>query len=673
MASGLIPCDPDPAAVVRPRSIACLLLLPTLAWSAAGQDQYEVSSGFQRDISRYRWVGSARMHERVGEWTILAENRFISDAFILFNDDLSTRDENRLRWSVAGPVHRRWSLTADGGLGWFSLSRVLSTSTLVGMRYSASPGLWIEPRLGVALDSRPGAPVDNVRAPIRTDAGPAYGLSASVSSHPGERWQFDASGMGAWRIITPRRGRDIRVTGSAARSSGDTRFVSDVYVGSARRDAYQAVSFLNRTEPGAASESVEATRSDTLLISARLSTPISGPLSVRSAVRVGTNRRAIRTFRAPEESLFFETDFNRRLLDVEVDLAYRSTRAEATVGVRGGAENEERTLVNRDELSPAQAAQKTELLRQADFDRGFLEAHGRADVDALSFVRLHFDGSASILRHDTPDVNPDDRDEQLLTGRAGVRIRATEHLTADLSLYGSRYRTVYLKAIRSAENNVQRSLRLRPSVTWTPHGRTTVRLTSEVRATYTVDDFVLAGRQARDQSARELRYETEIEQDIGEGLRLLARGSYSDLRLGRFLDEAFAEIPFDTLRTTSGWARILTQGKVQASVGVRVFIRSDFNRNTTVRYRAADDPNVARSFTRPGREKISQIGPTATISWPIADRSTLVFDGWLVVQRITQRLYGTLPESQQDDILRAAETGKRTVFPNLSLTATWRF
>jgi hypothetical protein len=640
---------------------------------AAGQDVYEVSSGMQRDISRYRWLGSLTVQDRIGSWTVDAENRFVSDAFILFNDNLSTRDENILRWSVSGPVHSRWDLTADGGLGWFSLSRVLSSSSLVGMRYSASPRSWLEPRVGFAVDSRPGASVGNSRAPLRTDAGPAYGLSARAASRPTDRWQFVATGAGAWRVITPRRARDVRIDATASRSTPETRFNSQIYVASARRDAYQAVSFLNRTEPGAASESVEATRSDTLLLSANVSTPVLGRLRVSSFVQMGANRRTIRTFRAPEESLFFETDFDRRVLDVGVDLLYRDHRVDASMGVRGGAESEERRLANRDKLAPAQATQKTDLLRQADFDRGFLEVHGRANLQPLRFLAIAFDGSANILRHDTPAVNPDDRDERLLTGRAGLRVRWSEHLTTDLSLYGSRYETVYLKAIRSAENNVQRSLRLRPAVTWTPRAGTRVLLTSEVRATYTVDEFVLAGRQARDQSARELRYETEVEQDLVANLRVFARGSYSDLRLGRFIEDIFAEIPFDTLRTTSGWIRIQSDGRLQASLGVRIFIRSDYNRTTTARYATADDPGRRRTFTRPGREKISQIGPTATITWPLRRRSALVFEGWLVVQRITQNLYGTLPEEQADDILRAARDGTRSIIPNLSLTAVWRF
>ncbi len=659
--------------MVRARRLACVFLLILGIRHATGQDVYEISSGMQRDISRYRWLNSVTVREHSGDWRIDAENHFVSDAFVLFNDDLSTRDENRLHWMVSGPVHPRWDLTADGGLGWFSLSRVLSSSALVGMRYGASSRFWIEPRLGFAVDSRPGANLETVRAPIRTDAGPSYGIGMSLASRPSERWELQATGVGTWRIITPRRARDIRINASASRQAADTQFSSRLYAASARRDAYQAVSFLNRTEPGTTSESVEATRSDTLLLSTRLNASIAGPLRINGSLDLGANRRTVRTFHAPEESLFFETDFDRRMVDASVDLVYRNRRVDASAGLRGGAESEERTLANRNDLSPAQASQKTDLLRQADYDRGYLEAHGRANLKLLQFLSLVLDGTTSILRHDTPEVNPDDRDEQLLTGRAGAQIRLSEHLTTDLTLSGSRYKTVYLKAVRSAENNVQRSLRLRPGITWTPSRRTRVTLTSEVRATYTVDEFVLAGRQARDQSARELRYESELEHDLGRGLSVLARGIYSNLRLGRFIEDSFAEIPFDTLRTTSSWIRIQSSTRVQASVGLRRFVRSDYNRTTTVRYRTAAEPDRARSFTRPGRERISQIGPTATISWPLRGRSSLIFEGWLVVQRITQTLYGTLPDEQADDILAAARKGTRTVIPNLTMTAVWRF
>jgi hypothetical protein len=230
-----------------------------------------------------------------------------------------------------------------------------------------------------------------------------------------------------------------------------------------------------------------------------------------------------------------------------------------------------------------------------------------------------------------------------------------------------------LKAQRSAENNVQRSLRLRPSVTWRPNTHTRIELSSEVRANYTVDDFLLPGRRASDQAARELRYDLDAEHEIGRGVRIRVSGRVSDLRLGRFLHEPFAEIPFDTLRTTSVWVRLSVGERVQAEVGMRAFIRSDYDRGTTVRYEREDEPGVQYSISRPGRRKIAQIGPTTSILWPLRGGKLIRVDGWATMQSVTNRLYGALPEGLAEVIRRAAIRGTKTLIPNLAVTMQWRF
>jgi hypothetical protein len=203
-----------------------------------------------------------------------------------------------------------------------------------------------------------------------------------------------------------------------------------------------------------------------------------------------------------------------------------------------------------------------------------------------------------------------------------------------------------------------------------PGPRTRLRLTSEVRATYTVDDFVLQGRRPTDQAAREMRYELDAEHQVRTGLRLMVTGSVSDLQLGRFLDEVFAEIPFDTLRTASFWARVQTGRKVQAEVGVRAFIRTDFDRAATVRYTVPETGQEA-TISRMGRQRIDQIGPTMAILWPMRRNAYLRLDGWATIQTVTYRLYGGLPEDRMAAIRSAAARGKRTLIPNLALTMRW--
>ncbi|NNE35226.1 MAG: hypothetical protein HKN13_08325, partial [Rhodothermales bacterium] len=293
------------------------------------------------------------------------------------------------------------------------------------------------------------------------------------------------------------------------------------------------------------------------------------------------------------------------------------------------------------------------------------------------------DATINLLRHDTPELNPDDRDERFARGQLGLRSIVNEYLSADLQVFATQYETVYLKAIRSAENNVQRSLRLRPAFNWTPSAKTRVRVGTEIRATYTVDDFVLGGRRPRDQSARELQFELDGTHDFGDGVVARFSGEQSELRLGRFFEDSFSEIPFDTLQTTAGWVRIRVGGSAQAEIGLRVFQRRDFNQSTRVRYRRLDadgnpvidsngDPIIA-TIVKPGREKISQLGPTCSITWPVPRGASIRVEGWLTFQHVSRRLYGTLPESEANEIARAARAGTRTTIPNLALTMSWAF
>jgi hypothetical protein len=196
-----------------------------------------------------------------------------------------------------------------------------------------------------------------------------------------------------------------------------------------------------------------------------------------------------------------------------------------------------------------------------------------------------------------------------------------------------------------------------------------------------VDDFLLEGRRPTDQSAREMQYDSEFRQQLGSGFEVVATGGLSDLRLGRFLKDAFAEIPFDTLRTYSGWFRLRSEGRLDAEVGLRLFVRTDFERASTVRYRRIDDAgnyvvdeqgNVVRNtITRPGRRWIEQLGPTFAVTWPMKRASALRLDGWLNVQHIRQRLYGELPEESAAHIRREARRGSKKIIPNLTISVLW--
>ncbi len=657
-----------------------------MLFSVRASAQQRIETGFERDVNRYRWMATAHLIQEIGAWRMSVDNRFTSDAFILFSDRLSFRDENVLAWRVDRGFAGGFGAVMRGRSLWYSQSRVFSQAIYGGMHYADGSRWSIEPAVGMAWDRRPGVTLEG-EPPLRTDVGPAFGVRAAWTPPPINDYRLDLAADGSWQFINPRRGRGLHVDGTVARRFDDVRISTVIDYSNYRRDAYQAVSFLNRTTPtDRLSETVEATASDTLRIGLETEAPLYRGIRLIGRTDFRANNRRIRTLRAPDDALYFDTAFNRRMIDGRIGLGY-GTGDEGDlmmqIAAEAGAEVERRRLTNRDELPAAQASQKTNLLRQADYDEGMIALHARGRAAVGRFV-FDVDGSSSIVRHDTPELNLDDRDEVYHNGQFGARMRFSRYVTAEARFLGTYYHTVYLNAARSAENNIRRSLRLRPALHWTPSERTRVRVGSELRATYTVHDFSLPGRRAADQSARELRYEAEAEHRIGGGMSIFAEGSLSDLRLGRLLWDEFAEIPFDTLRTYSGWVglQVQTRRGITGVVGARVFIRTDFDRSTTVRYPVVDEEGTVRldengevlrtSITRPGRSWIEQIGPTCSITWPIRGLSTLRLDGWLNVQHVRRRLYGELPDDDAARIRSAGRSGDRKIIPNLSMVAMWR-
>lgn len=637
------------------------------AWS-----QQQVQAGFERDVNRYAWTSEADVSLGVRSWKVDVANRFRSDAFILFDDQLSFRDENRLLIRALAPSKAgTLDFVAVARADWYSLSRVFRQDSWFGVRYGKQGPLWIEPVLGLVIDSRPGFGTLAQQAPIRTDVGPGFGVQFGLPPQTVSGYRVEVAGAAQIEQIAPRVGQLFRTTASAGKLFDNTTIRTRMEAASVRRDAYQSASFLNREEEGVRkSETVESTRSDTLNLYLEVDSHVAEPVWITGGLDISTNSRSVQTLRAPSDALFFDSNFNRRTVEANVAVRWVKQNTTIRLAAIAGAEVERRRLDNADDLPSSQAAQKLSLLRQADNDRGYLSLQQSVDATLRPWWRLQFDGSANILRHDTPEVNPDDRDELLFNAQVGSLFRIREGLEFTFQVLGSWFHTVYIKADRSAENNVQRSLRYRPSVEWRPTRQTKVRVGSEVRATYTVDDFLLPGRRPTDQAAREMKHEIDIEHAPRNDLRILLSTRFSDLRLGRFLDKVFAEIPFDTLKTYSGWARIQTGKTVQAELGIRFFIRTDFDRSASVRY-INPSTTSETSITRMGRTRIDQIGPTTAISWYMRSNSFLRLEGWAMMQRISHQLYGELPEGLELTISKAASKGKTTIIPNVSVTMQW--
>ncbi len=648
----------------RLAGIGWLLLLNQVATAQSG---WTVHTGFVRDVSRYHWVADLNFMPVIGGWILSWQQRFVSDAFRYGVGRLNFRDEVWGSWMLTPATRAVLQPRLFGQMAWFNQSRVLTQQVLAGLRYQRRDEFWLEPALGIALDQRPGAGGVTL-PPLRTDYGPALNLRLGFRPQLPVGYMLRLEGGGLLQFLSPRRGLTAYADLLFQRQAEVFEVRMHLRSARFRRDTYQAVSFLNRTV-ATPPQSIEATWSDTLQGSLLLQLPVHAHLHLRGHLSGQWFRRQIRFLRTPNDALFFNTRFDHRQLEGTLALLYTRGRLNLELALETGAEEEIRTLTNRRDLPAAQAFQKALLLRQADYARGYLTLSGQGHLE-IGRLTVGLRAHTSILRHDTPEVNSDDRDELQQLGRIDLRFQLTRALQLDLSLEGSLYHLVYLKAARSAENRVQRTLRLRPGLQWTPTPATRLSLQGEVRAAYTVDDFVLPGRQRQDQAARELSYRLQAKQALTSRLYIRLDGSYSDLQLGRLLWNRFAEIPFDTLRTYTGWLRLEARtASLRSSVGFRLFLRRDYLARLRITY--PGPKGTAATVSRPGQLWIVQIGPTCALYWR---RRSLTFslEGWLTLQRLHRRLYGPLPEAAAERIRRAAWNGPRTRIPNLTFSLTWQ-
>ncbi len=641
-----------------------LLLSPT----ASAQSGWTVRSGFVRDVSRYRWTATLDLMPSVGAWTLHWQQHFVSDAFQYGAGRLDFRDESCTICTLAPAGSATWQPRLFGQWVWFHQSRVFTQQALAGLRYRPQNDFWLEPALGLSLDQRPGAGGGLAQPPLQTDYGPAFSLQLGFHPKTLAGYTLRLEGGGLLQYLTPRRGLTAYLDLLLQRRMETGEVLLQLRSARFRRDTYQAVSFLNRTAP-ILPQSIEATWSDTLQGMLVVQLPLHPHLHLRGQLGGQWFRRQVRFLRAPDDALFFNTRFDHRQLDGALALRYGRGSLHLELALETGAEEEIRALTNRTDLPAAQAFQKALLLRQADYARSYLTLSGRGRFETRRLT-LGLHAYASILRHDTPEVNPDDRDELQQQARLDLRYRLTRALQLELGLEGGFYHLVYLNATRSAENHVQRTLRLQPGLMWTPAPTTRLLLQGEVRAAYTVDDFVLPGRQRQDQSARELSYRLQVEQALSPRLRARFDGAYSELRLGRLLWDRFAEIPFDTLRTYTGWLRLETQTTtLRSSVGFRVFLRRDYMAGLLIAY--ATTEGTPATVNRPGQLWIVQAGPTCGLHWQLRSLS-FSLEGWLMLQRLHRRLYGPLPEASADRIQEAAWNGPRIRIPNLTFSLTWQ-
>jgi hypothetical protein len=221
-----------------------------------------------------------------------------------------------------------------------------------------------------------------------------------------------------------------------------------------------------------------------------------------------------------------------------------------------------------------------------------------------------------MLRYDTPSSqNVEDRDELLVVLTLATRHTLSRFLEVGVTLDGTLSHLVYLFRERSANNNINRVLRLSPRTVVRPAPWISSFNAFEVLANYTVYDFEQEAGLVQSFSYRQfgwldstrIDFTHRIGFDLYTYLKVYERGLLRWSEFTERTENSFID------RTLSAQLRFTPQPALVFAVGVRYFSQSRYVFDQTGRRLDAFQ---------------SSFGPTCALQWDVGPHSQFAFRGW---------------------------------------------
>lgn len=409
----------------------------------------------------------------------------------------------------AAVFRQSWMLARDART---PLSSGENVNGAVGARYEPSEGNWIEALVGAEHSSQLG-----VRA-----TGPLAGITAGVTSLLVDEWELTARSLADWNAMDERRtNTDIVLSANVLRNleEGSTLSLSAAYSGQ-RRD------FLSTIVSDKPDELLVETRGERrLTVSSSLLYNVTSALSIMAVGNVFVNGidRSYGSFLTSAPITGVNRNLFEFLLDIGGEVAYtvKALTLFGRVGLfRRDEENGVQPLFAVDESSISSLRAQEVQRDNATVRTNLL---GRMDIRPTESDTVRAECSGSLLRYDTPStLNYDDRDELSVLASLSYARRLSQIVSVALTLSGQNVHVVFLRAQRSAQNNVNRVIRLSPIV-YITGSVVTMQPQCEVLANYTVYDFEETAGSTRSYSFRQMSYRDSMRVRLTPALHIEAQ------------------------------------------------------------------------------------------------------------------------------------------------------
>jgi hypothetical protein len=641
---------PDHNRTYLPIVLAGLLVLP--GWSGFAQEEGPAGEAlavapppsrgvlgavlFDRNLNTYNWFGLAKVDSSWGDVSLRFSDHYTSN--IILVEASGARPEQRLQSNrhalSAVPGFRlsnqvslvgSWSTLVYSDAKAVGLSSASFNALQGGLEYAPWSWLALTPLAGYRWDNQGDFQDEGPSVDILAKTNPALDLSGYLLSST-LRYNRDDVDPRLLENHLVHAGMQKTFTGST-RDSLELRFSRN------RREFYSVAAGTG----GVSSDTTIEARIDDILSFANLLDYEPAQQWLMSFF-IGVVDRNLdkdyRSFGTSGQSVpQFGTLIGEFSLSTFLQTMYRSADGETFVLGRFRYEERDETHAAKpqgDSSDPLyRQANETEK-RKDNFSRR-TELTGRLRFLLSRSDAVTIAGSAGILRYDTPHaLNVEDRDEQMFTLGIGTAHSLGRYLDLGVNMSGSSSHTVYLFAERSANNYVNRILRLGPRVVYRPFERCSSINTFEVLANYTVYDFEEQAASVRSFSYRQFSWvdstivpiTSRVSLDFHIYLRLYERGQ---LRWDEFTERP--ENAF-TDETYLAQARFSPGSGLSFAAGARYFSQTRYSYNGS-----------ERVFD--GRLK--SFGPVCSIRWEPGKHSLLTFSGWYEERRQSDGAHKSLP------------------------------
>lgn len=570
---------------------------------------------FDRNLNTYNWIGRTAIDTTVAGTIVGLSEQYSSNIIVTEasgvtggkrlqsnQQDFSMRIARQVATDLSPVV--QWSsfiYSDDKGVG---LSNASTYSLLGGITYDPVPFVSLNPMAGYRWDDQ---------ADIR-DKGMTYNIAARLSGIDVDGYQISGGGQLHEDRLDPRllQSHFARI-GIQKSFSGLARDSLEFGLRRTRREFYSL-----------ADSNIESRIENILTFSNLLDYRFDNRLGGSVFLNI-TSRGLDKDLRAFGTSLPSIPQFDTRIDEFRIDTYVQATYL-ADDGESGGSarlaysERNESHLAKPIPGAPPNIAILREQQNEQEQTKDNLSRRtslaGTASIPLSPSDRFFLSGAASILRYDTPSIlNVEDRDELLIAITLATLHRISHFFEVGISLDGNFSHVVYILKERSANNNINRVLRLSPRTTYRPTRWLATTNVFEVLANYTVYDFEQQLAQVRSFSYRQFGWSdsTSIELTNRVGLDFFA---YLKLyERGQLRWNEFKERPENSFADNSYaiQARFTPVEHTVFAVGLRYFSQA--------RYAYGESGKTLDSF-------LSSVGPTCVILWDIGPNSQFSLHGW---------------------------------------------